>query len=219
MSSLSVINGDLPSVSNAANNGDFQPKPSNAITDWLGILASVACAIHCAAMPFVIAFLPMLGLSFLADEAFHKVMVGVCSIIALAAFVPGWRLHRRWLPVSTAVAGLSVIGFAAFALEDSCECCTLETNSQLVSTQAQLSAGSMCTDENCEHCAKSQPAVPELAATPDDAALENETTLMAGVVPWVTPLGGFLLVCAHLINRSFSCRCGCCPTTAASSQV
>jgi hypothetical protein len=42
--------------------------------DWLGMIASIGCAIHCAAMPFVIAYLPALGLSFLADEAFHKWM-------------------------------------------------------------------------------------------------------------------------------------------------
>ena len=60
--------------------------------DSLGIIASVGCAIHCAAMPFVIAYLPALGLSFLADEAFHKWMALACFLIAIAAFVPGLSL-------------------------------------------------------------------------------------------------------------------------------
>ena len=69
--------------------------------DWLGVVASVGCAIHCAAMPFVFAYLPALGLSFLADEAFHKWMALVCFLIAIVAFVPGIRKHKigplfRW---------------------------------------------------------------------------------------------------------------------------
>ena len=49
--------------------------------DWVGITASVGCAIHCAAMPFVIAYLPAFGLSFLADEAFHKWMALICCLL------------------------------------------------------------------------------------------------------------------------------------------
>ena len=47
---------------------------SSTFRDWLGIVASIGCAIHCAAMPFVFAYLPAMGLSFLADESFHKWM-------------------------------------------------------------------------------------------------------------------------------------------------
>ena len=54
--------------------------------DSLGMVASIGCAIHCAAMPFVIAYLPALGLSFLADEAFHQWMALVCFLIAIGAF-------------------------------------------------------------------------------------------------------------------------------------
>ncbi|MEM6364443.1 MAG: MerC domain-containing protein, partial [Planctomycetota bacterium] len=50
--------------------------------DFVGVVASIACAIHCAAMPFVIAYLPAMGLSFLADEAFHKWMAVACFAIA-----------------------------------------------------------------------------------------------------------------------------------------
>ena len=41
-------------------------------SDWLGVVAAIGCAIHCAAMPLIIAYLPALGLSFLADEGFHQ---------------------------------------------------------------------------------------------------------------------------------------------------
>lgn len=74
--------------------------------DSLGILASIGCAIHCAAMPFVVRFLPMLGLSFLADESFHQWMAVGCFFIALAAFVPGIFQHGRFAPL--AAGGQSV---------------------------------------------------------------------------------------------------------------
>ena len=82
--------------------------------DWLGITASIGCAIHCAAMPLVFAYLPAFGLSFLADPAFHKWMVLICFLIAIAAFVPGIRRHGNWLPVSVASFGLAFITVAAF---------------------------------------------------------------------------------------------------------
>ncbi|MEO9591829.1 MerC domain-containing protein [Rhodopirellula bahusiensis] len=73
------------------------PEPETVSTwrDWIGIVASIGCAIHCAAMPFVIAFLPALGLSFLADESFHQWMALACFLFAIAAFVPGFRKHRQ----------------------------------------------------------------------------------------------------------------------------
>ena len=46
--------------------------PRRAWADWAGMIASIGCAIHCAAMPLVLAYLPTLGLSWLADEVFHK---------------------------------------------------------------------------------------------------------------------------------------------------
>ena len=58
--------------------------PAKAYPDWIGVAASLLCAIHCAAMPFVVGFLPLLGLSFLADPSFHQWMVAVCLALAAA---------------------------------------------------------------------------------------------------------------------------------------
>ncbi len=227
------------------------------MSDWLGVVASVGCAIHCAAMPFVISFLPTLGLSFLADESFHKVMVGVCALIAILAFVPGWRVHRKWLPAGIAMAGLTIIAAAAFALEDSCACCSPSETPEVAMVQ-QSEAGtctdpscedctseageaaiveqsdvSSCNDPSCELCAETsgtsvvQQQDSSLCADPNCELRAAETPaqmeacseppaspLLAGFTPWVTPLGGLLLVSAHLFNRRLTCRCGCCPTEA-----
>lgn len=186
--------GDQPSVDAVAlQDSSVPPNNGSFMTDWLGITASIGCAIHCAAMPFVIAFLPMFGLTFLADESFHKVMFVICTLLALVAFVPGWRKHRRVLPAGIALFGLSVIGIAAFAFEDSC-CAACESDSI-----AEHAAGSVCEDENCESCA--------IDSSDADSANANQ---LDWLIPFVTPLGGVMLVSAHLVNRQFSRRCGCC---------
>lgn len=203
MQSLSIIRDQQSSKTLAVK----VRSRGSVLPDWLGVVASVGCAIHCASMPFVITFLPALGLSFLADQYFHQVMVGVCALLALLAFVPGWRVHRKWLPAGIAVMGLTFIGAAAFALDDSCACCTPPENSQ--SAAAEQAEASICTDEHCEHCSSS-PAKPEVAAK------STASPMLAGFTPWITPLGGVLLVLAHLANRRLSCQCGCCPPKTAS---
>jgi len=206
LSSLVVIDEIAP-----ASAAPEKAAAGSILPDWFGILASIACAIHCAAMPFVIAFLPMFGLSFLADEAFHKVMVVVCTLLALASFIPGWRRHKRWLPAGVALAGLSCISVAAFALEHTCACCAPSEETAVVGSDSSPEAAeTVC---NCELCkveeANDNTDNPQLVDSADNSPV------MAGLVPFVTPLGGILLVCAHLINRRFSCRCGCCPTKSA----
>lgn len=183
--------------------------------DWLGITASIGCAIHCAAMPFVIAYLPALGLSFLADESFHKWMALACFLIAIAAFVPGFRKHRNWLPLSIGVVGLGLITFAAFGLAGECCASCSSGNGSHASLVADSANESDSDCEHCEHCEDCQGQV--AAGNADDQSAvaatvpnETESSLLSTLAPWLTPFGGVLLVSAHLINRRLGCLCGCC---------
>ena len=164
--------------------------------DSLGIIASIGCAIHCAAMPFVIAYLPALGLSFLADEAFHKWMALVCFLIAIAAFVPGIRKHGNWMPVSIAAFGLVFITFAAFGLAGECcpSCSSAAPAAEVSGSTATDTACAAC--EDCDHCHASDSV--------------TDKGLLSTLAPWITPFGGVLLVSAHLLNRRYGCLCGCC---------
>ena len=181
----------------------------NKWTDWLGVTASIACAIHCAAMPFVAVFLPMLGLSFLMDDSFHQVMVVVCSSIAIAAFIPGFRRHRRLLPICVGAIGLSLISTAAFALEGHCcQSCAAVPSGIVPSGTTTESAPTVCTEACCDAAALAAP--PPFSTPPQTSEVATASTL-GPFIPWITPLGGLLLVAAHLTNRQFSCRCGCCP--------
>ncbi len=176
--------------------------------DWLGVTASITCAIHCAAMPFVIGALPLLGLQFLADATFHRVMVVICLGLALLAFVPGWRRHRKLTPALVATAGLAMISVAAFVGEH--DCCPPSTV-DIAAADSNLNAPALgstdtnnsanCSATGCTGCVD-----PSKGSASSN---QNHATAMTAVWPWVTPMGGVLLIVAHLRNRHWSCRCRC----------
>ena len=177
----------------------------SAWRDYMGIVASVACAIHCAAMPFVIGFLPALGLSFLADEAFHKWMAGACFLIALASFLPGWRRHGRLFPAAIATTGLTIVTAAAFGLSGEC-CAACELDSTVTSATSASATSSEDAAACCEHCA--------IGADQTTAAGQAQASFVPAFVvdyaAWWTPIGGLLLVCGHLLNHRFASTCDCC---------
>ena len=187
-----------------------------AWSDWAGMIASVGCAIHCAAMPFVIAYLPALGLSFLADEAFHKWMAIGCFAIALTAFVPGLRKHGRLLPVALGSGGLVLITVAAFGFAGEC-CDACEAGSAMAATvpvdelgaSSSSLAAETCAEGCCPHC-ESQ----AVASSSELPSKNSSQTWLVRLLPWLTPLGGLVLVSAHLLNRRYACLCGCCSTAA-----
>ena len=210
-------------------------------TDWMGIIAAIGCAIHCAAMPFVIAYLPALGLSFLADEAFHKWMAIGCFAIAVSAFVPGFRRHGRLTPVLIGSAGLALISFAAFGAAGDCcpssesakqigltdvsactdaHCQDCPTESSAASANSPTVSESIgvtaCTEAHCQDC-PSQTGGESVGGSEDSPrhVIHASPTWLGFVLPWLTPLGGFALVGAHLLNRR---HCSCCSCESAESS-
>jgi hypothetical protein len=79
------------------------------VADRLGALASFLCAIHCAALPFVLALLPFVGLGFLATHGFEQGFVAFATVLASAALYSGYRRHHRRLPLLLAVPGLVLL--------------------------------------------------------------------------------------------------------------
>lgn len=75
--------------------------------DALGIGASLACAVHCVALPLVAAFLPLAGAA-LHYEPLEYLLLGATPVVGLLALYRGYRFqHRRVRP-----SVLFVIGFA-----------------------------------------------------------------------------------------------------------
>jgi hypothetical protein len=79
------------------------------MADRIGATASFLCAIHCAALPFVLAVLPLLGLSFLADHRFERGFVMFACALALVSLISGYRRHHRQRPLLLALPGLALL--------------------------------------------------------------------------------------------------------------
>ncbi|MEM9657072.1 MAG: MerC domain-containing protein [Planctomycetota bacterium] len=212
---LSIIDSDAVGASLLSHASG--PAAFGRWSDGVGMAASIGCAIHCAAMPFVIAYLPAFGLSFLADEAFHKWMAVGCFVIALIAFVPGLRRHGRSTPVIVGSVGLAMISVAAFGFAG--ECCPSCVGS---STPAASASNAACADAGCQHCPSESFAASPIPAEPSSASLAASTTSpspwSARIVAWLTPLGGVVLVSAHLLNRRYGCLSGCCSAESSAAE-
>ena len=180
--------------------------------DLTGLAASIACGIHCAAMPLLLSYLPSFGLSWLAHEGFHQWMTVVCFIFAAGAFVPGWRKHKSLVPAFSGVIGITLLSLSAFVFGD--ECCAATTESQLAQNAA-------CTDAACTDAACTDAACTDAACT--DAACSEQKTgqsrdiktsfQFASFTNWLSPLGGLFLVIGHIANHRKNCTCSsghCC---------
>ena len=65
-----------------------------SVADRVGATASFLCALHCAALPFVFALLPAIGLGFLADHSFEHWFIAFATALALTMLVRGYLRHR-----------------------------------------------------------------------------------------------------------------------------
>ena len=84
--------------------------------DRIGITASALCAIHCAALPFLITVLPMWGMGFLANEAVEMTMIAVSLILGIWSLSTAYRKqHHRISPILILITGFSCIAFGHFS--------------------------------------------------------------------------------------------------------
>ena len=185
--------------------------PSNSMwmtwADWTGLAASIACGIHCAAMPLLLSYLPSFGLSWLAHEGFHQWMTVFCFVFAASAFVPGWRKHKSLVPAFSGVIGITLLSLSAFVFGD--ECCAAATGSQLAQNAACTDAA--CTDAACTDAACTDAACSEQKS--GQATDVQKSFQFASFTNWLSPLGGFFLVIGHIANHRKNCTCSsghCC---------
>jgi hypothetical protein len=132
------------------------------VADRVGATASFLCALHCAALPFVLALLPALGLGFLADHGFERGFIVCASLLALAALVYGYRRHRTRRAFAFLLPGLALLWAGGFvfdahtglgwhsvlvALGGSCIALAHLTNLRLVHGHAQ----GVCCEHSHDH--------------------------------------------------------------------
>jgi MerC mercury resistance protein len=96
--------------------------------DRLGMVLSGLCVVHCLAMPFALAWLPLLGSVLPDDVHFHRWLAGASVAISGVSLLPGFLRHQRRLVALLAVAGLTCLLTAAIAQREACchRCCYAE---------------------------------------------------------------------------------------------
>jgi len=98
---------------------NFQTFNSDGLLDKTGATVSWICAAHCLAMPFLVSFLPLLGISFLAREGVEYVFIGFSVAIALTSLLPAYfKQHRKIRTLLLFVSGICFIAFADALFED-----------------------------------------------------------------------------------------------------
>ena len=83
-------------------------KVLNLDIDVVGASASFLCAIHCAMVPLIVTFGMLSGVSFLANEIWDIVFIGVSVVLAFSSLINGYRKHhQKWYPIVTAMLGFT----------------------------------------------------------------------------------------------------------------
>lgn len=78
--------------------------------DFLGMSASIACAIHCAVLPVFLTALPLFGFEILHNPWFEGGMIGLAFVIGASTLYHGYKKHhRRNLPVMLFGAGFACL--------------------------------------------------------------------------------------------------------------
>ncbi len=98
-----------------ANTLRLAPDHLHAALDKAGATASIACAIHCMALPLALTALPLVGLRFLADERLEWALFGTSAFFGITSLFWGFRRHRRRDALAILFLGLAVIGAGRWA--------------------------------------------------------------------------------------------------------
>jgi hypothetical protein len=120
------------------------------VLDHAGMSASLACAVHCAVLPLLLAALPAIGLAWLDSAWVDWTMVVLAAMIALRAHRGGFTVHRRCLPAGVAVAGLLVIVTTICLLKGSASHHDTQASGAMVVASSHFLNRHLC--RNCVAC-------------------------------------------------------------------
>lgn len=82
--------------------------PFRNLLDRLGATGSLLCAVHCAALPLLVALLPSLGLAAWWGDGIERGFVAFATLLGISSLVWGYRRHRV-----VRALGLLALGLAA----------------------------------------------------------------------------------------------------------
>jgi hypothetical protein len=85
--------------------------------DGLGIATSIACAIHCIALPLVLTSLPLFGVNIVHNIFFEWGMIALAFCVGVYALLHGYKTHHKnMLPVWLFSAGFILLATKQFFL-------------------------------------------------------------------------------------------------------
>ena len=200
--------------------------------DRIGVVASVLCAIHCAATPIVLIVLPAFGKVW-THPASHWVMAAL--VIPLAAFMVamGFRKHRRKWVIASGTLGIVfvLLGAAAPSFGKANGSGSSGADGVLAAGENSESAGGereepMCAspgeEATCESDSQGAGAGQLDSASSDasegcvDAccpsiqeAADGGWRIHIPLASILTTIGGFFLILTHIGNL-WRCDCDCC---------
>lgn len=120
------------------------------VLDRAGVSASLACAVHCAVLPLLLAALPAIGLAWLDSPWVDWTMVALAAAIALHAHRGGFQVHRRCLPAGVAVTGLLIIVTTICVLKGSANHHYIQASGAVVVASSHFLNRHLC--RNCKAC-------------------------------------------------------------------
>ena len=185
-----------------------QPATDRPWLDRIGLSASLLCAIHCLAAPFLLLLLPAAG-SIWAHPAVHWILAIFVVPLALWVLYNGYRKHRSRLTLVAATAGTLLILAGLISpmiheqpvLEFTVPAMFGQSNSPATSASIlpiestpapHAEASPACTEPCCPSITQDAEAGTATIAMPPGGLL--------------TLVGSVLLVLAHTSNL-IACRC------------
>ncbi|MEM9480609.1 MAG: MerC domain-containing protein [Verrucomicrobiota bacterium] len=155
--------------------------------DWVGVAASVLCAIHCAVTPVLLIFAPAFG-EIWSHPASHWLVALFVVPLAVVAMRSGFKKHgRKWI-IGCGIAGVVLIFAGAVTPY-------FDNSSPSLTPIAENSGGEeapACTDACC-------PSI--------QTDSEGNSSLHIPLASIITTLGGLALITTHVGNI---CACPKC---------
>ena len=120
-------------------------------TDYTSMSLAGLCAVHCFLTPLVLILFPVLGSTFLFEEAFHELLILLVIPASVVAIFLGCRRHKDFNVMMLGGLGLCFLlagAFAATGYEES----VLTLIGAFVMLSGHLRNFRLCRKNCCEHC-------------------------------------------------------------------
>ncbi|MBT3482282.1 MAG: MerC domain-containing protein [Opitutales bacterium] len=166
--------------------------------DRAAILMAIVCGIHCLVTPFLLITMPIIGVTFWANENFHLWMLAlVIPTTVLAAFT-GCRKHKDRVVATCTALGLIILVSA--------------TGSEVSALHAADSSIESNLSTGTEACASNGASDSCCAVQPNSGGVSNASLAFPSLTPTalLNLAGGLLLIVGHARNFRLCRTRQCC---------